>query len=405
MKVLQINATVGYKSTGLIVSDIGNMLEKNGAEAFYAYQSGVGLQKNSFRVGNKFDWKLHALLCRVFGKQAYFSKKATKKLIRYITSIKPDIVHLHNLHSNYIHLNFLLSFLAKSDMATVITMHDCWYFTGKCYHYADIGCDKFKTTCGNCPKNKTSQKSMFFDSTKKVLKDKHKYLSAIPRITLVGCSKWICNEVKKSLLKDLKIENIYNGVDTEIFKPYDNKELREKYNLKDNTYLIMGMANKWLLCENKELLNKTIELLNDNKKLMLVGCSDIQIESLKGMSEHIIPVGFIKERELLAKHYSLSNVFVNPTNADTLPTVNMESICCGTPVITYNKTGSPELVLSGCGKVIEGNDLKSMFEAIENSVEKIDEKSFDFARDTFDKNKCYEKYLKVYNDILANGES
>jgi glycosyltransferase involved in cell wall biosynthesis len=67
------------------------------------------------------------------------------------------------------------------------------------------------------------------------------------------------------------------------------------------------------------------------------------------LSEHIIPVGFIKGREELAKHYSLSNVFVNATHADTLPTVNMESICCGTPVITYNNSGSPELILDGCG--------------------------------------------------------
>ncbi len=403
MKVLQINATKGYKSTGIIVTDIGNMLEKNKMEAFYAYQSGSP-QKNSYRVGNRLDWKLHALFCRVFGKQAYFSKNATKKLIKYITSINPDIVHLHNLHSNYVHLNMLLSFLAKCDIPTVITMHDCWYFTGKCFHYADIGCEKFKTECGNCPKNKTSQKSMLFDCSKKVLKDKYEHLTAIPRIALVGCSKWICEEAGKSLLKNLKTVNIYNGVDTEIFKPYDNKESRGKYNLSDDTYVIMGMANKWLLGGNKELLNKTIDLLSENKKLLLVGCSDTQTEILKNLSEHIIPVGFIKDREALAKHYSLANIFVNPTNADTLPTVNMESICCGTSVITYNNTGSPELVLDGCGKVIENNNVEAMLEAINSNIEKIDEKSLSIARDVFDKNKCYEKYLNVYNDILANGE-
>lgn len=404
MKVLQINATKGYKSTGIIVSDIGNMLEKNGMEAFYAYQTSFGELKNSYRVGNKLDWKLHALFCRVFGIQAYFSKNATKKLIKYIASIKPDIVHLHNLHSNYIHLNLLLSFLAKCDIPTVITMHDCWYFTGKCFHYADIGCGKFKTECGNCPKNKTSQKSLFFDFSKKVLKDKYEHLTAIPRITLVGCSKWICNETENSLLKNLKTVNIYNGVDTEIFTTYDNKELREKYNLFEETFVIMGMANKWMLGENKELLNRTVELLGDTKKLLLVGCSDSQAESLKKMSQHIIPVGFIKDRKELAKHYSVSNVFVNPTNVDTLPTVNMESICCGTPVITYNNTGSPELVLDGCGKIIESDNIESMIEAINSKMQKIDENSLLKARDVFDKNKCYEKYLKVYNDILAKEE-
>ena len=92
MRVLQINATYGYGSTGLIVKDIGDMLVENGDESFFAYQSCDKSPKNGYRVGNKLDWKIHALFCRLTGKQAYYSKKATKKLLNESIELpKPGI--------------------------------------------------------------------------------------------------------------------------------------------------------------------------------------------------------------------------------------------------------------------------------------------------------------------------
>ena len=140
LKVLQINAVYGYKSTGVIVKDIENVLVRGSHQSFVAYQTAVEPTENSYRVGDTLDWKVHAVYSRVFGKQAYASKSATKGLINYIKSISPDIVHFHNLHSNYINLNMLCDYLAESKIPVVITMHDCWFFTGKCTHYAAVKC-------------------------------------------------------------------------------------------------------------------------------------------------------------------------------------------------------------------------------------------------------------------------
>lgn len=400
MRVLQINATYGYSSTGLIVKDIEDMLTKNGEEVFVAYQFCKGVPEHGYRVGNRLDWKAHALLCRLSGKQAYHSWAATKRLLKYISSIKPDVVHLHNLHSNYIHLNLLLKYLAKKNIATVITLHDCWYFTGKCFHYADIGCDRFKTGCGNCPKKKNPPTSLFFDQSAKVLKDRYKHLCEIPRISLVGCSQWVCNEVKESCLKELHTKQIYNGVNLDSFKPYDNATLREQYCLKEDTYVVMGMANKWLLPSNSQLLSDMVASLSSKHKLMLVGCKDEQISYLRGLSENIIPVGFIKDRVDLAKHYSLANVFVNATHVDTLPTVNIESICCGTPVITYDSCGSPELILDGCGQVVKENDVSGLVDVINSKIKKISADALENARIKYDKSECYKRYLQIYAEML-----
>lgn len=400
MKVLQINATYGYSSTGLIVKDIGDTITYSGNEALVACQTTSVKNDSCHIIGNIFDWKIHALLCRIFGRQGYYSYFSTKKFIKYLDNTKPDIVHLHNLHSNYINLNILLDYFCKKDIPTVITMHDCWYFTGKCFHYIDVNCDKFKTGCGDCPKKKSPPKSLLFDLSRKVLNDRYQFLSRIPNLMLVGCSKWICEEAHKSYLKNIPITQIYNGVNIDVFKPYKNNDLKEKYGVSDDCYIIMGMANKWLLPSNKKLLTDTLKILNTKTKLLIVGCNDEQIDYLKNLNCNIIPVGFIKDRVELAKHYSLANVFVNVTHADTLPTVNMESICCGTPVITYDSCGSPELILKGCGRVIKKDDIDTVLSVINEKPHKIDAVALKSARKLFDKNECYKKYLDIYNDLL-----
>lgn len=397
MKVLQINAVYGYRSTGLIARDINDLLAKEGAEVFAAYQTCTEPPANGYRLGNLWDWKLHALLSRISGKQAWFSKGATRRFLQWVDQIRPDIVHLHNLHSNYIDLPLLLEYLAKKDIATVITMHDCWYFTGKCFHYANVGCDRFQTGCGNCPQKKTMPRSFFFDRSAEVFAEKKKLLQAIPRLKIVGCSEWICRESKKGFFKDFDVSCIRNGVDTDIFKPQDVSDLRGQYEL-GNAKIILGMANKWLLPSNGEALARVLTLLNESLRLVLIGCSESQIRKLKKASAFVLPLGYIKGREALARHYCLADVFVNLTHADTLPTVNMESICCGTPVVTYNSCGSPELVLEGCGTVVPEYDVGALIPAIQASLGKST--NVELARSMFEKSKNYRAYLDVYKKLI-----
>lgn len=392
MKILQINAVYGYKSTGIIVRDIEKYLIDNGHISYIAYQTALDPTENSHKTGNELDWKIHALYSRVFGKQAYASWFATKGLINYIRKIAPDIVHFHNLHSNFVNLNMLCDFLAENNIPTVITMHDCWFFTGKCTHYAAVKCDRWQTTCGDCPQNKCEQPSLFFDCTSKVLKDRTDHLNKINNLTLVGCSKWIANEAGKSLIKNADIKVVHNGVDTSIFTPHEN-DFRKKYNL-ENEFVILGMANKWCLEINKNTV-KTIIEKNKDTKIIIVGCTDEQKDSFE-QYDHVICLGFIKDRQELADVYAASDVFVNLTHADTLPTVNMECICCGTPVITYNCCGSPELVDEDSGFVVEEDDVESLLLRIQQIKEKPLAFNVKEKQAKFDKNTCYKKYLDIY---------
>lgn len=396
MRILQINANYGFGSTGVIVKDIGEMLESTGHEPFFAFQRQKCSAKNGIQIGNTVDWKIHALLCRILGRQGFHSTVETKRFLKQMDQVKPDIVHLHNLHSNFINLDLLLRFLAKNDIPTVVTMHDCWYFTGKCFHYVDYNCNRYVDGCGNCPKRKAPPSSYLFDWSKGLLKKKKKAFCSIPRLKLIGCSRWISEEARKSVLCECDIDVIYNGVDVSVFKP-TKADIRQQYGVQDD-FLVMGMANKWLQDQNIDMLEKVANM--QDVRLMIVGCSREQQKIVKRLNENIVAIGFISEPETLAKYYSSSDVFVNLTHADTLPTVNMESICCGTPVITYDACGSPELVDDKTGIIVKEHDKEGIIKAILRVQNEEFNECAEYGRQKFDKAKCYKQYLQVYKEII-----
>ena len=396
MKVLQINAVYGFKSTGVIVKDIGDTLVNNGDVPYYAYQTANGFVENGYSIGNKLDWKFHAIYARFFGRQAYASKLATKKFLKWIDEIQPDVVHFHNLHSNYICLNILCDYLEKKEIPVVITMHDCWYFTGKCTHYSEVKCDKWQNSCEKCPLNKSEQPSLFLDCTSKILNDRVEHLLKLKNLTLVGCSEWIANEAKKSKLQSANIKVVYNGVDTSIFVPHES-EIRKELGI-ENDFMILGMADKWYAKQNRKIVEKLITSQDKNTRIIIVGCDEEQKKYFKQFY-NVITFGYMTDRNCLADIYAAADVFVNLTRADTLPTVNMESICCGTPVITFDCCGSPELIDKDCGYIVKEGELVGLI----NCIEKIRNEPlvFDVHRQhhKFDKNECYKKYLNIYKNV------
>lgn len=400
MKILQINAVYGYLSTGIIVENIEDLLHENGWETGVVYQKASKPPRNGYRMGNWLDWKIHALWTRLSGKQAYASQFSTKKMIRWLQQQKPDVVHLHNLHSNYICLNMLLKYLAENDIPTVITLHDCWYFTGKCFHYMESKCEKWKVRCQNCPRKKQDVKSFFFDQSRAVFRDKEKYLNAIPRLTIVGCSDWICDQASMSILKDRPIQRVYNGIDTAVFTP-DDRAYRKKLGLEDK-FVILGAANKWLNPMNQGAMQAVLDKLEENDRVVLFACTPEQVEQLREQ-KNVVALGYIHDQNQMASLFDSADVFVNMTLADTLPTVNMEALSCGTPVITFDSCGSPELIDDGVtGYVVPACAQEPLVRAIKRV--KNGEISLEACRKAalqkFNRKNNYCDYLKIYENVI-----
>ena len=401
MKVLQINAVYGVGSTGVIVRDIHELCLENKIESFVAYSTANVPSEsiiNGYQIGNTLDKKLHALLCRINGKQAYFSRGATKNLIKHIKEIKPDVVHLHNLHSNYVYLNMLLDFLAKEDIATVITLHDCWFYTGGCFHYTSAGCDGWKKECGNCPKKRKDTPAYLFDRSSSILADRKEYFGKIKNLATVGVSEWITNEAKSTFLGQKECITIHNGIDTEFFKPTDS-DLRMKLGI-EGKFVVLGIANKWLLPTNADTLKIVTDGFDDETVMVMIGCSEKDRDKLPS---NVIPMDFIRDRELLRQVYSMADVFVNCTREESFSLVNVESQACGTPTITYKNTGAQETVEPELGFAIENGDAEALLEAIrtvkENGKRAYSQKCREWICSRFDKNENYLKYIELYKSL------
>ena len=398
---MQINAVYGVGSTGVIVEDLHKLSLKNGIESYVSYSTTNKSPEeieNGYVIGGTLGKKIHAVLSRIGGKQAYFSSFATKKLIKHIENVKPDIVHLHNLHSNYVNLNLLLDYLGKKDIATVVTLHDCWFYTGGCFHYTAVGCDKWQQSCGNCPKKNQDTPALLKDNSAKILADRKKYFGKMKNLTMTGVSGWMTDEGEKTVFKGKKTEVIYNGIDTEFFVPTPS-DFREKHNL-ENKFLILALANKWFRPINKKTFDYVCENLPDDSVIVMLGCTESQRQ---GLPANVLPLDFIKDRDELRKVYSACDVFANCTREESFSLVNVEAQSCGTPVVTYRNTGAQETVDNKCSFSIENGNEKEFFEAImkikELGKKELSNDCVKWVKENFDRDENYMKYIELYKAI------
>lgn len=399
MRILLINAVFGYSSTGTIVKFLFENINMQKDEPTVLCMDSTLNDDRIINVKKGLESHLHAGMSRLFGFQGFWSYFSSKRIIRKIRKQNPDIIHIHNLHSNFINLPLLLKYCARHNKPLVVTLHDCWYFTGKCYHFEDVGCQKWKQSCGQCPKRKLDIPSLLCDSSHATFILKKKLFNNIKKLYVVGCSRWITNKAKSSpVFRTAEFLTIYNGVDTSVFNHIGNLSSRKR------PFTIMVMANKWFLPENARLRRELIKMANAHTRLKIVGCNIRQLAE-NVTSEHITYIGYVNGRDDLANHYRESDVFLNVTFIDTLPTVNMEAICCGTPVITYHSGGSPELVEEGVtGYVVKQNDIEGIIGAIKCIQEKpLDRvKCAEIGKQYFDKDINFQKYINLYNHIHSN---
>lgn len=400
MKVLQINAVIQKGSTGIIARDIGNTVVRFNGTVYYASQEKVQ-ESNTYCIGSPTDYKLHALYCRLTGLQGYASRISTRKLLQWITDIRPDIIHLHNIHNNYINLPMLFSYIRKKQIHTVITLHDSWMMTGKCMHFLKYGCSKWKTGCYNCVAQKKEIPSLFVDNAHKVWVDRKKYIGDNPFVHIVGCSNWITEATKESVLKDRVIGTVYNGIDLKVFRPCKT-QLRQKLGI-EGKYVMLGMANKWLAQENDRVFQNFTAGMQEEEVLVLVGCSKEQMGSLRS---GVIGLPFVSGRSELAECYAMADVFINVTKVDTFPTVNLEALACGTPVITFNSGGAGETIDRQTGIVVPYGDALELRRALDTIKAGDREMQREYcqkrAQTFFNRLTNYDTYIEIYKQLMLN---
>lgn len=401
MKILQINAVYNIGSTGRNTTELHYALLERDFDSYVACSmAGIVNEDRLFMIGDRKDRKIHALFSRLSGKQAYFSTKATKKLIDFMDKIKPDVVHLGNLHANFINLPLLLKYLEKNDIATVITLHDFWFMTGKCVHFIEADCYKWKTECENCPNLKSGNSSWFFDRTNKMFNDKLSLINKIKRLAVIGVSDWVTESAKESpIFKNAKIiQKIYNWVDFENFRQKDVSQLKDKLGI-TNEFVVLGVATIWDARKDLNSFIKLSQQLPENSKIVIVGLIPEGIS----LPDNMIAVGRTESVEELVDYYNLADVFVTLSAEETFGKVSVEALGCGTPVVCYKATANIEVVGEGCGYLVEKGNLNGIGEAVNkiyvDGKEKYSDKCINFARSNFDKQKLIDEHIALYNEL------
>lgn len=399
MKLVQINVT-NFGSTGKIMRGIKSVAEKNDIEcitfALKPQKAPKGKNEDGVCVfSNFYEYALHYYMSKFTGSELLGSYFGTAKLIKRIKKYNPDVIHLHNIHGRYINIPLLFRYLKKSKKKIVWTLHDCWAFTGHCPHFVYQNCYKWKTGCYNCPRFKEYPETVFDDS-KKMYKLKRKWFSGIENLTLVTPSKWLAELTKESFLKNYPVKVINNGIDLNTFKPTES-DFKEKYNCEDK-FLILGVAFKWGDKKGLDIFTSLSKRLDDRFQIVLVGTDDVVDKQLP---DNIISIHRTNNRQELAEIYTAADLFVNPTREENYPTVNMESLACGTPVITFNTGGSPEIIDKTCGVVVPKDDLEALYnEIIEISKENPYSKGNCLKKaEDFNMNDRFEEYIKLYEVI------
>ena len=399
MKIVQINAVYNISSTGRTTTELHEALQSAGHQSFVFYsQTNVDNVENIYRVGSPLDIKIHGFLSRLSGKQGYFSVNSTKKLLKLLDEIKPDVVHLRNLHGNYINLPMLLKYLAKNDIATVITLHDFWFITGKCVHYINAKCDKWQSECGNCPNLNSGNPTWFFDKTKTMHKDKKKLFGSIPRLAITGVSQWVTDEAKKSpIAKNAITRGIYNWIDFNKFYPRNAEQLKQAQGLQ-NDFVVLGVAAGWGADKGLESFISLAEQKKDYI-FILVGHMPDNIN----LPENIKAVGATSSVDELAEYYSMADVFVTFSTAETFGKVSAEAMSCGTPVVCHNRTACPEILGENCGYSVDVNNVEAVATAIDkvckNGKNHYAENCVNHAKRSFDKDILIGEYIKLYSEL------
>lgn len=393
--IVEING-INYSSTGHIMNNIAKTAREEGFKVYTCCRKSIAGVKFKYPdqlfVGTWIDRVISERLSYLTGLNGSFNVINTFLFLNRLNRIKPDLIHLHNLCDNYINVSMLFKYIKKKNIPVIWTLHDAWAFTGRCNGYA---CNKWKTGCGNCPKLKEYPPTFVIDNSARTIKNRKKLYTSIKDMTIVTPSKWLADLSKESFFKNkYEVLVINNGINLDIFKPLNNN-FKKEHSI-ENKYTVLGVSNSWY--GDRKGLDDLItlsKLLPSNYQIILVGTDDTIDEKLPN---NIISIHKTYNQKELAEIYSAVDVFVSPTKADNFPTVNIEALACGTPVITYDAGGSKESINSKCGAYVPINDIDRLRKEIIHCCEDKPYKKEDCVEQAkkYNMYKKFAEYIDLY---------
>lgn len=397
--ILAINTIAGYGGAARAAYDMlcANFRGMGFDSIILCDQSKVKDDKNVILLK-----KTNRSMSHILNENGYLDLGHNSQKIKEMSCFKKaDIVHLHNLHGDhggYFNPAFLPELTALKP--TVWTLHDEQAITGHCA--IPLDCAKWEKGCDNCPHldsypSISCDKSNYLWNLKKTIYENSDFIVVTP-------SNWLKKKVEKSILKDKDIRCIHHGIDENIWKPYDKQQARKELQLPLDKKILLFLSEGTIYNQSKggEFILNAIEHFKDRKDVLFL----IVGTELNLGRENVISKGYIYDKTELAKCYSSADLFIFPTMSETFGFVTAEAMACGTPVVAFDHSATPEIVkhmksgylakykdqndfIAGINIFLDDEDLrkKASVSARERFLEK------------FTLSKCLENYKNLYDEI------
>lgn len=405
MRIVQINM-LHHGSTGKIMLNIAECARKQGHEV-WTFSPIVHYLHSKMETppiaghhyfGSRKENMIHRAFDRALCINGCFSFFGTQQLIKAIDDIDPDIIHLHNLHNLTMNVQGLFQYIKRKNIKVVWTLHDCWAMTGRCPYFAMPGCDRWQSGCGHCPQIKQYPRA-YVDQTHLMWRMKKKWFTDVENMVIVTPSQWLADIVKRSFLQEYPVRVIHNGIDLDVFRPVQCA-FRARYGC-ENRKIVLGVAFDWGVRKGLDVFVTLASRLPDDYQIVLVGGNE---QTDRQLPANVISIHRTQDQRELAEICSAADVFVNPTREDNFPTVNLEALACGTPVVTFDTGGSPECIDETCGLVVPCDDVDALQKAIVRVVEEQP-----FSQDAcvkraqgFDQTERFAEYVALYRELAGH---
>ncbi len=396
MKLVQINSC-DNGSTGKIMLDIFDALDDSVEKTAYVSRKYTDREYVK-RMHTRTQYRVHKFLSMYLALDDFGSYFTSKKVIRELEKNKPDILHLHNIHNHTINYQLLFKYIKKFNVNVVWTLHDCWAFTGGCFYFELNGCMKWKEGCSKCQFLKDTATLTPIDSTARYYRKKRQAFTGVKNMILVTPSKWLANLVGQSYLKDYKLDVINNGINLNNFNRCDYHSFD---NIVDrNKKILLGVAASFN-DKRKGFYDyiKLAKILDEKYQIVLVGISDEQRSILPN---NVIGIKRTENQRQLAELYSLAYAFLNFTYEDNFPTVNIEALACGAPVICYQTGGATEMLSDDNSIVLKQGDYQGVLKVLDKIDVLRNNKDIYMARvkEEYSSKRMTTQYKEIYKKLI-----
>lgn len=431
MKILTLNWSYKVYSIGKIIKDIELSLDnRENVEFVHCYEFGERSDDcNTYRLSGNIEYKMYWILAHLTGLQYAAGVFSNIRLRRIIESEKPDIVHVHCPNAFSVNLYELFDFLKSRKIATVITNHAEFYFTGNCAHAEE--CKGYMEGCTRCERWKEASHSWLFNRTEQAWRLMEKSFEGFDRVQLVAVSPWAEQRIRESvILGQLPCCTIYNGIDTDVFRPLQllsvsGNEHSDSYSsYRENavsevsgesveegqkTPILLHVTSRFSdeeadLKGGVFVLQLAERLQNKNVNCRIVVAGATALHKSYDKLRNIELLGQIRDQRRLAALYAKANLLIMTSKRETFGMTCAESMCCGTPVVGFENGGTESIALTRYSEFVPYGNLDELEAAALKWLERKREFKGDLSSEAakaYGKDAMAEGYYSLYKSLVS----